>query len=48
MTNCELCDNEKYAQQHVCDTCYSRKEHPAYYSKIKKIMERNDWEALHA
>jgi len=44
--NCELCDNEKSPSQHVCDTCWSRKEHPAYSAKIQKIMDRNDLEAL--
>ena len=48
MANCEICNNEKYAQQHVCDTCWSRKDHPTYSGKIKKIQDKNDWEALHA
>ena len=37
MHKCEICGGEKKFFQTTCEVCWSRKDHPAYYTKIERI-----------
>ena len=41
MHKCEICNNSKKFFQTVCEVCWSRIDHPAYYTKINNIMTNN-------
>ena len=43
---CEICGREKKFFQTTCVVCWSRIEHPAYYTKINEIMSRDLEEVL--
>jgi hypothetical protein len=46
MHKCEICNNDKKFFQVVCVVCWSRQDHPAYYSKIQEILGRNADEVI--
>ena len=48
MHKCEICNNNKKFFQTVCEVCWSRIDHPAYYTKINNIMSRDLEEVLNA
>jgi len=43
---CEICNNDKKFFQVVCEVCWSRRNHPAYYDKISEIENRKEYQSV--